>query len=86
MTLLPLRSMSIGLLVRGQLNDEHTGLSMFKPLLVIRGLGGALGIQHEYLKGGTKVYVAQTHRAVTHTYSVAFYPQCFVLTIFFMQH
>lgn len=45
----PLLSVSVGLLVRRQLDDEHAGLSMLKAVLVVGCLWRALGVQHEDL-------------------------------------
>lgn len=46
----PLLSMSVGLLVSRQLDDEHTGLSVLKAVLVVGRLGRALSVQHEDLR------------------------------------
>lgn len=46
---LPLLSVSIGLLVRRQLDDENAGLSVLEALLVVGRLWRALGVQHEDL-------------------------------------
>ena len=45
----PLLSVSVGLLVGRQLDDEHAGLSVLKALLVVGRLWRALGVQHEDL-------------------------------------
>lgn len=46
---LPLLSVSVGLLVRWQLDDENAGLSVLKALLVVGRLWRALGVQHKDL-------------------------------------
>lgn len=46
---LPLLSVSVGLLVRRQLDDENAGLSVLKALLVVGRLWRALGVQHKDL-------------------------------------
>lgn len=45
----PLLSVPVGLMVRRQLNDEDTGLSVLQALLVVWRLWGTLGVQHEDL-------------------------------------
>lgn len=45
----PLLSVTVGLVVRRQLDDEHAGLGVLQTLLVVGRLGGALSVQHEYL-------------------------------------
>ncbi len=45
----PLLSVSVGLLVRRQLDDENAGLSVLKALLVVGRLWRALGVQHKDL-------------------------------------
>lgn len=46
---LPLLSVSVGLLVRRQLDDENAGLSVLEALLVVGRLWRALGVQHKDL-------------------------------------
>lgn len=46
---LPLLSVSVGLLVRWQLDDENAGLSVLEALLVVGRLWRALGVQHKDL-------------------------------------
>lgn len=45
----PLLSVSVGLLVRRQLDDQNAGLSMLKALLVVGRLWRALSVQHKDL-------------------------------------
>lgn len=48
--ILPSLVMPIWFLIWWQVNDEHTWLGVFKPLLVARGFWGALSLQHEDLE------------------------------------